>query len=318
MDPSPILTTSFPLPRLLGVRVRANWLILLVVLFDLVGSVSGWFWFVGDRWPWWLVPAIIPLLWLAHMVHEAGHVLMARLVGGRVRGITLQMFVGGINDFDVPERPGPLVLYALGGMLGNLLLLAAAYAVVRWGPQTTAWEPLQLVCGYLAYVSARQLWLNLLFPIFPCDAGLLWRAALWPLIGLPRAVKVTIVAGYVSVALVIGAGIVFQSMLWMVLGVSLLFGMVREHQSIRSGFDPWLRMDPAYVGGRSHAGFFARWAERRRRRAAERRERQEAAEQEVLDRLLAKVSEHGLPSLTADERSMLERISRRQRERQGT
>jgi len=94
----------------------------------------------------------------------------------------------------------------------------------------------------------------------------------------------------------------------------LLMTLVQQHQQLRQGGSAF-GVDIGYGQGRSAGGWFGRWQERRRQRAAIEREREEEAEQDVLDRLLAKVSEQGLPSLTASERAVLERISRRQRAR---
>ena len=69
---------------------------------------------------------------------------------------------------------------------------------------------------------------------------------------------------------------------------------------------------------RRNQSWFSRWQQRRATRARERQEREESEEQLILDRLLVKVSEQGLPSLTAAERSSLQRISRKQKERQET
>ena len=300
------------LPGIGRVPVRAHWTLLLVVVLDLVGALSGRFIGMSGRgpaWPWWLVPAVIPILALVHYAHECGHVLAARWLRGRIERIELHMFVGGVNAFDIPTRAGAFMLYAGSGLLATLLLTGLGMAAYWFLPQT---EIVALLLFYFAYANGRLLAINLL-PLYPCDMGLFLRGLFWPVAGLNRAVKGTLILGYVSIGLIMLSGFWSDRFSDIFIGVLLLMGLLREHQSIRAGFDPWLRLDPA--NWPSGPTLFTRWKRKRKQRAVEQREIEEEAEQEVLDRLLAKVSEHGLPALTAAERASLERISRRQRAR---
>jgi hypothetical protein len=88
------------------------------------------------------------------------------------------------------------------------------------------------------------------------------------------------------------------------IGIISVLATVNERMAVAQGQDPIFLVDPTYVGSAPPSAW-------RRRRA----ERDVAAEQEVLDRLLAKVSAHGLPALTAGERKQLQRISQQQKER---
>ena len=312
MDPTRLLTWTMPLPSIGRVPVRAHWTLLLVVVLDVVGALSGRFLGMdgrGPSWPWWLVPAVIPILAVVHYAHECGHVLAARWLRGRVDGIEMHMFVGGVNSYDIPLRAGSLMLYAGFGLLATLLMTVLGIAAVWFLPES---EYIGLLLFYFAYANGRLLGINLL-PLYPCDMGLFLRGLFWPFAGLNRAVKGTLILGYVSVGLIMASGFWSNRFSDIFIGVLLLMGLLREHQSCRAGHDPWLRLDPA--NWPSGPTLLVRWQRKRKQLASERREVEEEAEQEVLDRLLAKVSEHGLPSLTAAERASLERISRRQRAR---
>ena len=87
-------------------------------------------------------------------------------------------------------------------------------------------------------------------------------------------------------------------------------------EAVRSGFDPVLPAELDGLTAASTRSWFSRWQAKRQRRRQERHDREEREEREVLDRLLAKVSEQGLPALTPAERTQLQRISKRQKERQ--
>ena len=93
---------------------------------------------------------------------------------------------------------------------------------------------------------------------------------------------------------------------------------IYEYRSLRSfGFDVVLGIEPAYTSRdrSSTPGMIGRWLQRRQDKLRARQEVQEQQEQDILDRLLAKVSEQGLPALTAAERQTLGKISKQQKAR---
>jgi len=96
--------------------------------------------------------------------------------------------------------------------------------------------------------------------------------------------------------------------------IVLVFSVIKEHQALRSGYDPFLEQPmPDDV---HHLSWWRRW---RARQAARRREKQigqQRREEAELDRLLEKVSTEGLPALSTRERRFLELYSQRQRKRQ--
>jgi len=73
----------------------------------------------------------------------------------------------------------------------------------------------------------------------------------------------------------------------------------------------WLWADGFRRFGWSWQTPFRRWWEKRHARQQQRQAGQESTEQEELDRILAKISREGMPSLTAKERSFLEHRSRK-------
>jgi Zn-dependent protease len=168
---------SWTLVRVAGVEIRLHvtFLILLgwIVFSQLsrgagLGSVLEAFGLVG------MVFAIIVL-------HEFGHILVARRFGIRTRDILL-LPIGGVARLDrMPSDPRQELLVALGGPAVNLALALVAFAVSgalggHLGP-----EGLLFTGGPLL---ARFVWINLLLagfnllPAFPMDGGRALRALL--------------------------------------------------------------------------------------------------------------------------------------------
>lgn len=291
-----------------GITVRAHWSLLIIVIYDLVTYARG-------PGPVWLAPVLVGILFLSILLHEFGHAFAARGLGGYADRIVLWM-MGGLAECSEPMRPWPKFAVAAAGPA-----VSGALAAIGWAAGTVIDDGIPgLLCGYLALVNLRLLLFNLL-PCFPLDGGRMFIAMLWPVIGLRRAVTACLITSYP-----ICAGLILWALLdpsaggaiALGLGFWLFSSLLREHAMMRNDGSHAFGLDLGYGGSRRDGSWFSRWRERRRVEAEIRRDRDDAAEEAMLDELLAKVSEHGLPSLTAQERGVLERISRKQRERQET
>jgi hypothetical protein len=311
-DPAALQSFSFGIPRLGLPPIRVHWTVILLIAFDISGVSNGRGY--GDAWPIWLILAVIPLFWFVHWTHEIAHRMVARWVGIGMMSTVLLMLVGGQSQLVLKRRVWPLVAYASSGILVNLAIGFAAW----FGGSALLGNESTLIMGfllrYIGYASLRLGFFNLLLPIFPFDAGLLQRALLWPITGLRRSVSITLITAYVIIGLIVISAIFYQNLMYLILGLSLLWALVNEHRSVNAGHDPWLGEDPAYFG--HNRAIWDNWKQRRLVATQERVAKEEEAESATLDRLLDKVSEQGLPSLTAQERNELERISKRQRERE--
>lgn len=311
MDATGFWSWSFRLCRLLGTEVRIHWTLLALLIFKTVSAIAGGV-------PWWWLPVLLLIPFLSVLLHEFGHIMAARLVGGEAKVIIMWMF-GGLAMCQAPMHAGKQFFVSAAGPIVTFMIMAPCMLIVQQGftpdvPLT--YQQQGLLMATLAYTASINLVLLLfnLLPCYPLDGGRMTRAALWPLIGLRKAGFVTVWLAYVCIAgLFTWAAINGQQML-LVLSFLLLFNVLQEHAALRRGFDAYLGEQAEGEG--AGTTWFERWGRRRRAQAQERQEREEHDEQEVLDRLLAKVSEHGLPSLTAAERASLQRISRKQKERQ--
>lgn len=180
------MNETFPLGRIAGVRVGANWSVVVIFLLIALGVAGG-------RLPLdypdrsglvYAVAGIVAafLFFLSLLAHEVAHAVVARRNGLPVEGITLWLF-GGVSKLGgEPKTPGadfriagvgPLVSVVLGvvfGLLGGLLL-AAGIDNIAVG-----------VLGYLAFINLVLAVFNLV-PAAPLDGGRLLRAALWKMRG---------------------------------------------------------------------------------------------------------------------------------------
>lgn len=290
-------TWSLPCGRLFGIDIRLHWTLLAFTLFQ-IASFAG----AGAAWYWW--PVVILSVPLCVLLHEFGHSLTARAVGGDSRSVTLWA-LGGIAWCTVPGRAMAHLLTAAGGPFVNLVLWGAGLAALHltdWlsgGPKA--------VVEFVVGVNAVMLLFNLL-PCYPMDGGRIARAVLWPMVGRARAVRWTVVLAWICLAGMAVYGLWFRDLLLFALALMLGFAVFNEQRAIAQGYDP-----EGIDEYRPAEPLWLRWRQRRAARAAERAERSAAAEQAELDRLLEKVSQGGLPSLSAGERRMLQRISERER-----
>ncbi len=333
---------SFPIGRLFGITVRVHFLFVLWIGYNLITAGQD----MKHE------ALFLAMLFGIVLVHEFGHCLGARTVGGDARDI-LMWPLGGLAYARAPMRPWPQFVTVASGPLVNVvfcLLSAAVLFAVSEGRVLPGINPLQpdfviLSPGPIVlppwisfvfmfyHVNLFLLAFNLL-PIYPLDGGQLFHAIIWPFLGLQQA---TIVACTVGLAGAIGFG------LW---GLSGGGGGITIFIAIFGGMTCWQRLQMARQGmliedsrfdgytGPSHDP--RPWWQRifrtsgGRRRAPrdsygpinpnpggwEARQERLREEETELDRILRKVSEHGVQSLSYVERQTLERITRERRDRE--
>lgn len=172
---------SFRIGTVFGIRVGANWSVLVVlglVAYSLAagilpsqapGEPASVYWGAG------LVSAV---LFLASLVaHELAHALVAIRRGIRVGGITLWIFGGVARLTDEMPSPRSEALVAAAGPAMSLGLGVLLYGL-GLGLRPSA--PLWLAVAVL-WLGTMNLILGIfnLIPAFPLDGGRLLRALLW-------------------------------------------------------------------------------------------------------------------------------------------
>lgn len=291
-----VLNWSWRLGRLRGVDIRVSWLLGVWMLFEALRFAEGRLWL--------MVPIGLLMPALAMAMHALGHVAACRLVGASFTGTTVSI-LNNSDQISVPLRPWSHFLVGFGGPATNLLLAAAC-----WGGSLATTG---LIAGILSYAVGIHLTIGIfnLLACQPSDGHRWWRGLLWAFMPMRKAISAAVILGFISAIILLVFAVAFRDFLLLFMGICCLLAMINDRMMINQGQDPVFLIDPNYGGAAPPSA----WRRRRAERAAEKVESEAAAEQEVLDRLLAKVGEHGLPSLTAAERKQLQRISQRQKER---
>jgi Zn-dependent protease len=332
-----LLGGSFRIGQFLGITVRVHMLFLLFFAFRVLDGMQH-----GGLWDSvWFMLMIFGIV----LVHEYGHCLGARSVGGDAREILLWP-LGGLAFAHAPMRPWPQFVTVACGPLVNvafciisaavLITATGELGVVSWNPYATMGTGMtEQWHWYLLLFYRINLYLlcfNLL-PIYPLDGGQLFQTIMWPFMGLQRS---TIVACHVGLA---GAALLA---FWGIQGG----GFVLVAIAIFGGMTSWQRLQLAQRGmlvdesmatyghlGRPHKkrSLFSRWWQRASRPGPrpgggvnpnpggwERRMEEEDRVNAEVDRILQKVHDNGIQSLSYVERQTLERATRdrQQRERQ--
>ena len=183
---------SIRLFRIAGIEVFLHWSWFLVAVYE----VQVWRSMFSS--PIWAALLYLGLFVLVTM-HEFGHALACRQVGGRAERIVLWP-LGGIAFVSPPPRAGAMLWSIAAGPMVNLLLLPiltyAQHAAGRAGWVNTNVDA-YLVLQWLWRINLMLLLFNLL-PIYPLDGGQIVRALLWFPLGQIRSLFIATGIGFVG------------------------------------------------------------------------------------------------------------------------
>lgn len=162
-------------------------------------------------------------LFVIVLIHEFGHALACRQVGGRADQIVLWP-LGGVAYVDPPPRPGATLWSIAAGPLVNVVLLPILFGAVVAG-RSQGW-PLTMPDLYhlvrsVAYINLGLLIFNIL-PIYPLDGGQILRSLLWFVVGRARSLMAATVIGLIGVAGFIGLALWRQELLLGAIAVFML------------------------------------------------------------------------------------------------
>jgi len=327
------LNASFKVGRLFDINIRVHILFLLFIAWRVIQA--------GSEWP--AVAIFLAVLFGIVLLHEFGHCFGARSVGGHAENI-LMWPLGGLAYAHAPMTPwaqfvtvacGPLVNLAFCVISGAIVLSQThAYELILLNPFRGIFLPPAGISwvGYvwvLYQVNLLLLAFNIL-PIYPLDGGQLFQCVLWPFVGLQQAMRIACQLGLVGC---VGLG------LW---GLSGSGGSMLLFIAIFGGFTCWQRLQMLKYGMVAderiknapyrkykprRKGFLSRIFERRPKPSAtdfknpnpggwERKVQEEADLAAELDRILKKVHERGLNSLSYVERQTLQRATRERQKRE--
>src|SRR5258705_12473136 len=185
---------SIRLFRLAGVDVFLHWSWFLVAAFEISGRAGTY-----SSVSWNVIEYLA--LFLIVLLHEYGHALACRQVGGTANQIVLWP-MGGVAYVDAPPRPGATLWSIAAGPLVNVVLLALL-SLVGILSRSLGWA--QTIPN--AHALLRAVWfINLgllvfnMLPIYPLDGGQILRSLLWFLVGRARSLMVATIIGFIGVA----------------------------------------------------------------------------------------------------------------------
>jgi len=212
----PAQEKSFRLFAFAGIQVYLHWSWLLVAVYAVMarsGRYSSLVWNVAEY----------VALFCIVLLHEFGHSLACRQVGGRADEIILWPF-GGIAYLATPQRPGATLWSVAAGPLVNVVLAPVLFGVAWLAREQGLLAPYPDFDNFLADIQKVNLLLlafNLL-PVYPLDGGQILRSLLWYVTGPATSLLVASAIGFVGIAGLGGLAIWSQS-LWTGLMTFFLF-----------------------------------------------------------------------------------------------
>jgi Zn-dependent protease len=184
---------SFRIFRFNGIDVYLNWTWFLVAVFEIQarkGTYSSVLWNVLEYLA----------LFAIVLIHEFGHALACRSVGGTADTIMLWP-LGGVAYVNPPQRPGANLWSIAAGPLVNVVLfpltVAALHLATAIHLEETSPDAYQLL-GAIWGINLVLLIFNIL-PIYPLDGGQILRSLLWFPLGRARSLMVASVLGFFGV-----------------------------------------------------------------------------------------------------------------------
>lgn len=201
--------------RLAGVDVYLHWFWFLFGAFEIVSRAKAYSSII------WNVLEYLSLFVIV-LLHEYGHALVCRQVGGTANEILLWP-LGGMAYVIPPQRPGATLWSSAAGPLVNvqlLLVFTPAAVIVDQSLKLAKTAPnIHSFLLTLFGMNGLLLVFNLL-PIYPLDGGQIIRSLLWYFIGRARSLMVVVAIGFACVAGLLGLAALRRSF-W--IGIIALF-----------------------------------------------------------------------------------------------
>ncbi|MGH9487349.1 MAG: M50 family metallopeptidase [Terriglobales bacterium] len=185
---------AWHLARLAGIDLYLHWTWFIVLLVEYRDRGHAY------ASPVWNLLEILALFAIVTL-HEFGHALACRKVGGHANRILLSPF-GGIAYVDPPVRPGATLCTICAGPLVNVILAPILFFAMR-----AAVTPAITLGSVDLYLFARAVYaINLgllifnILPVYPLDGGQILRSLLWYPLGRAKSLWVSSMIGFVGVA----------------------------------------------------------------------------------------------------------------------
>jgi Zn-dependent protease len=163
-------------------------------------------------------------LFLIVLIHEFGHQLACRSVGGKTHDIVL-WFLGGVAYVSPPQRPGAQLWSIAAGPLVNVALVPVFSILVSVSSHLGWYDTnpdLYNLIHNVWWINVGLLIFNMM-PVYPLDGGQILRSLLWFPFGRATSLLVATIIGFIGlVGLLLLAALTFlfsddkQSAIWIV------------------------------------------------------------------------------------------------------
>jgi Zn-dependent protease len=180
--------------------------------------------------PAWTIAEILALFGMV-LMHEFGHALACRSVGGKSDTIVLWP-LGGVAYVDPPQRAGATLWSIVAGPLVNVVLVpitSIVYFIARKNGLADSVPDAFRFIHAIWRINIGLLIFNML-PIYPLDGGQILRSLLWFVLGKARSLFVATIIGFVGVAVLVAFAVWAQSV-W--IGIMAAFILMNCWTSLR-------------------------------------------------------------------------------------
>lgn len=215
---------SLRLFRAFGVEVFVHWTWFLAAAFFVQARPQG----ISPMGELGVLVSVFAIV----LLHEFGHALACRSVGGVANRIVLWP-LGGVAYVQPPARAGALLWSIVAGPLVNVVLVPVLLGLVVWVQALTHNDP-----RYHTLVDMLILLLNInivllvfnMLPIYPLDGGQTLQAILWFFVGRAKSLRITAVMGMVFGVIAAVALLIWSTDYWLVF--LSLFVIMRSWQGL--------------------------------------------------------------------------------------
>jgi len=189
----PTRSGSIRLFKLFGITVYLHWAWFIAIWY-FVSQATGY------SSPIWSVLECLSLFGIV-LIHEFGHQLACRSVGGQTHDIVLWP-LGGVAYVSPPQRPGAQLWSIAAGPLVNVILFPLLMTLWLFG-RSAGWAEANHDAYNFVFmlflINTTLLIFNML-PIYPLDGGQILRSLLWFVFGRANSLLAASIIGFIGVA----------------------------------------------------------------------------------------------------------------------
>lgn len=188
---------AFRLFRVFGIQVSLHWTWFLIAYYRFQTGKEAY------QNPAWMLGEYVTLFGIV-LLHEFGHSLACRSVGGSADRIILWPF-GGIAFVQPPHRPGAFLWSIAAGPLVNVVLLPILFGInyLAFHGNFVINRDEALFLTMVFKINLALLVFNIL-PVYPLDGGQIFQSILWFFIGYAKSIIVAAGLGLVVGVAVVG------------------------------------------------------------------------------------------------------------------